>query len=447
LGPLALLKTLRNNPLECWTKAHFEEPIVLGGFPFARVAVVSDPGAIREILVDNAAGYRKSALERRILSSRLRDGLVAADGDAWLRQRRTLAPFFARKMLRQLVPEMARTAERLVERWRGLAADEAIEVKSEMSRVALEVLVRCMFSDALAKRQDEFCAAMTLFFKSCAGFDPFDILGLPDFVPRLTQRRKRSMLEPFDRAFDALVSERRARNRDPEEARDILDAMIVAKDPDTGRAMSEAEIRANVLTFVFAGQETTSTALTWAIYLLSQSQQWHERVAAESRRVLAGAGPLDNAVESLIETRAVIDEAMRLYPPIIGITRCALRPATLAGTAIAPGTMIIVSPYILHRHRRLWNEPDVFDPSRFLDKVQRPIERFSYLPFGAGPRACIGAAFALLEATLVLATIMQHFTLTPVPGQTVWPVQGFTLGIRGGLRMTVRPHEPRLNGA
>jgi cytochrome P450 len=440
LGPVALLKTLRNNPLECWTKAHFEEPVVLGGFPFARVAVVSDPGAIREILVENPSGYSKSALERRILSSRLRAGLVAADGDDWLRQRRTLAPFFARKMLRQLVPEMARTAERLVARWSVLPTDQTIDVKSEMSRVALEVLVRCMFSDALAERQEEFCAAMTLFFKSCAGFDPFDILGLPDFVPRLAQRRKRPMLEPFDRVFDAILSERRAQERDAQDPRDILDAMISAKDPETGLTMSEPEIRANVLTFVFAGQETTSTALTWAIYLLSQSPQWRERVAAESQRVLAGAGALDNAVEALVDTRAVIDEAMRLYPPIIGITRCALREAMLAGFAIAPGTMIIVSPYILHRHCRLWDEADTFDPSRFLDKTHRPIERFAYLPFGAGPRACIGAAFALIEATLMLATIMQHFRLTPVPGQAIWPVQGFTLGIRGGLRMTVQPN-------
>lgn len=173
---------------------------------------------------------------------------------------------------------------------------------------------------------------------------------------------------------------------------------------------------------------------------MSQSPQWRERVAAESQRVLAGAGALDNAVEALIDTRAVIDEAMRLYPPIIGITRSALHAATLAGFAIAPGTMIIVSPYILHRHRRLWDEPDVFDPSRFLDKTRRPIERFAYLPFGAGPRACIGAAFAMLEATLVLATITQHFHLALLPGQTIWPVQGFTLGIGGGLRMTVRPN-------
>jgi cytochrome P450 len=228
-------------------------------------------------------------------------------------------------------------------------------------------------------------------------------------------------------------------------------------------------VKANVLTFFLAGQETTSTALTWAIYLLSQSPEWSERVAAEARRELQGTGfPAEGIADRLVETRAVLDEAMRLYPPIVGITRTASRSTQLAGQQIARNTLIVISPYVLHRHRLLWEDPDLFDPTRFLDRplVSRTsgpgpgrghedpgpgataadgrqnsaakIDRYAYLPFGIGPRMCIGAGFALQEATLVLANVMRSFKLALAPGQTVWP-QRLTLRPRGPLLLRVEP--------
>ncbi len=218
--------------------------------------------------------------------------------------------------------------------------------------------------------------------------------------------------------------------------RDMLGAMLAAKDPQTGQPMTETEVKDNVMTFIFGGQETTSSALTWAIYLLSQSPEWRERVAGEAEDVIGS--PAQGAVDALVQTRAVVEEALRLYPPIVGITRTALRRTELAGRMIERGTMVVISPYVVHRHRLLWRDPDVFDPTRFLPGRSKAIERYAYLPFGVGPRVCIAAGLAVQEATVVLATLMRHFVLDLLPGQSVWPVIDFTMKPRDGLRMTVR---------
>jgi cytochrome P450 len=468
LGPIALLRALARNPIECWTRAHFDEPILMGGFPFARVAVVSEPAAVRKVLVEDPADFRKSALERRILSARLRDGLVAADGEQWASQRRMLAPFFGRKMLMQFAPAMAGAAAAVVARWRR-SAGEVLECKAEMSALALDALMRSIFHDGLGSDHAAMCAAAADYFAAAGRIDPFDVIGLPDVLPRVTHWRTRALLRPFDAA---IARRRRALDEHSLEApRDILGILLAARDPVTGRGMAEAEVKANVLTFFLAGQETTSTALTWALYLLSQSPEWSERVAAEAQRELQGAGsPAEGIADRLVETRAVLDEAMRLYPPIVGITRTASRSTQLAGLGVARNTLIVISPYVLHRHRLLWEDPDLFDPARFLDRPLVPrtsapgpgrrredpgpratdasggrensaakIDRYAYLPFGVGPRMCIGAGFALQEAAIVLATIMGSFKVALAPGQTVWPQQRLTLRPRDPLLLRVAP--------
>ena len=400
LGPLALLKALRTNPLECWTKPHFEEPIVLGRFPFVRYAVVSDPAAIRKILVEDQSAFRKSTIERRVLASRMPNGLVTVDGEQWQRLRRTLAPTFGRSMTGGFAPAIARVAATLVERWQNLSDGGVVEVKAEMSRVALEALVGCIFSEGLGDPK-AVCDATTRYYATCGGLDPFDVLGLPDFVPRFTRLGVRHVLRAFYEAMSAAISERRrSLAAKPNAPRDMLGAMLAAKDPQTGQQMTETEVNDNVMTLIFGGQETTSSALTWAIYLLSQSPEWRERVAKEADDVIGGR--VQDAVDALVQTRAVVEEALRLYPPVIGITRTALRRTELAGHRIERGTMVVISPYLVHRHRLLWRDPEIFDPTRFLPGRSKTIERYTYLPFGVGPRMCIGAALAIQEATVVL---------------------------------------------
>jgi cytochrome P450 len=218
--------------------------------------------------------------------------------------------------------------------------------------------------------------------------------------------------------------------------RDVLTLLLEALDPETQHHMCIAEVRANVLTLIAAGHETTANALSWSLYLLSCSQHWRERVAAEARRELNGS--TEDLAERLPETRATIEEALRLYPPIAALTRVALGDDVLAGQLIARGTMIVIAPYVLHRHRLLWDRPDCFDPARFLGSARAAVDRFAYLPFSGGPRTCIGIAFALQEAAIVLSTVMKHFTLELAEGHKAWPLLRITLRPAGGLPMIIR---------
>ncbi|GEM_PF-26841 len=440
-GPLdliTLLKTLRSNALECWTRAHFEEPIVSGGFPFVPVVVVSDPTAIRQILIEDQSTYQKGRLEQRVLSSRLRNGLVSVDGEQWQRLRRILAPMFARKAIAGFAPQMESAIGALVERWRALPAGSIVEIKAEMLDLALDVLLRCIFAHGIGDAE-AVRTATSRFYLTCGTLDPFDIIGLPDFVPRLTRLRERPIMRAFDEGLNQAIAERR-RNlaASPGVPRDMLEAMLAAKDPETGASMSEPEVKDNVMTFIFGGQETTSSALTWAIYLLSQSPEWRGAVLQEAID-FADASSAE-AAEGLVKTRAVVEEALRVYPPIIAITRTARRSTKIAGHAVKRGTLVVVSPYVLHRHKSLWRDPEIFDPTRFLPAQRDRIARYSYLPFGLGPRLCVGSTLAVQEATLALASLTRHFEFELAPNETVWPVQkNFTLRPRGGLHMKIGP--------
>ena len=437
LGPLALLRVLASNPLEAWTKAHFEKPIVMGGLSIGRVALVSDPAAIRRVLMDNSQNYHKDWLQRRVLSAGLSNGLLTAEGQQWRMQRRALAPLFARRTVLSFSVAMIDAAAALVERLK-LRDGQIEDIAVEATRLTLDVLERTMFSDGLGRSPEEIRLAMKHYFEAIGRLDPFDVLGLPNWVPRLSRWKLRPMLRLFESAIDAIVSTRRRRiAEDPDSVpRDILTLLLEARDPETGEGLSEVEVRANILTFIAAGHETTANSITWSLFLLSKSPEWRRRVQAEADRELDG--DVEGLAERLVETRAVIDEANRLYPPIAAISRAALAPDELAGEPIRRGTMVVIAPYVLHRHRALWADPDAFDPNRFLDGARERIDRFAYLPFGVGPRICIGATFALQEASIVVATVMRHFTLELAPGHAVWPVHRVTVRPSGGLPMIVR---------
>ena len=436
LGPLKLLRVLLDNPLEAWTEAHFNEPIVMGGVPFVRIAVVSEPSAIRRVLLDNSDNYKKDWIQRRILSAGLSDGLLTAQSSQWRKQRRMLAPLFVPKAISRFAVAMIESAQSMVERLdrqRGQSIDLAVEI----TRVSLDVLERTIFSGGLGENPEDIRKGMKNYFEAIGQIDPFDVFGLPASMPRLGRFKARAALRVFDQAMDRLISVRRKQleERPDDVARDLLTLLLQAKDAETGERLSEAEVRSNILTFIAAGHETTANCVTWALFLLSQSPEWRERVRIEADRELDG--DVDGVADRLVETRAVLEEANRLYPPITAISRAASAPDELAGQRIRRGTLIVIAPYVLHRHRLLWSEPDCFDPTRFLGGEREKISRFGYLPFGAGPRVCIGSTFAMQEASIVLATLVRHFRLELEAGHEVWPVQRVSLRPKGGLPMTV----------
>jgi cytochrome P450 len=279
---------------------------------------------------------------------------------------------------------------------------------------------------------------MATYFNTIGKISPLDLIGAPDFIPRFSRLRVRPTLKLFEAAVDQIISDRRRiLAEQPDGAPDdLLSRLLKASDTNSEDGITESEVRSNILTFIAAGHETTANALSWAMFLLSQSPPWRERVAAEADRELAG--PIAGIADRLVETRAVVEEAIRLYPPIAAISRVALDCDDLNGEQVRPGSLIVISPYVLHRHRLLWNCPDAFDPRRFLGRARETMDRFAYIPFGVGPRKCIGSTFSLQEATFVLAAIAKHFTFQLKPGHVVWPILQVTLRPSNGLPMIVR---------
>ncbi len=437
LGPIGLIRALRRNPLECWATQHFEQPVVCGGLPIGHVLLVHEPCSIRHVLLDNAANYRKDRLQRRVLSAGLSEGLLSAEGEQWRVQRKILAPVFARKQVQEFASAMTGAADSLTERWSSLEDGASLDVSAEMAKVTLDVLERTIFSDGFGSGAEVIRVAMATYFNTIGKISPLDVLGVPEFVPRLGRIRLRATLRFFETEVERVISARRRMLAEsPDTApNDLLTHLLQACDSETEQ-ITEAELRSNILTFIAAGHETTANTLSWSMLMLSQSPQWRRRVEAEVDREMAAvdAGLSDR----LVETRAVIEETIRLYPPIAAISRVALDNDELGGERVRRGSLIVISPYVLHRHQLLWDRPGVFDPGRFLGIDRSRIDRFAYLPFGVGPRKCIGSTFALQEATLVLATIVRNFVFEPAPGHTTWPTLRVTLRPANGLPMMIR---------
>ncbi|HEY8565593.1 MAG TPA: cytochrome P450 [Beijerinckiaceae bacterium] len=434
LGLFEFLRRVRANPLATWAPEHFEKPIVAGDGPLGRITVVSDPAAIRTILVDEASRYRKDELQRRVLNPGLGQGLLMAEGEEWRLQRRTLAPLFNPRTVASFAPAMGESAERLVRRWRRRGSGQVLDVALEMTRVTLDVLERTIFTQGLSRDPDALGRAITRYFEALGPVDPLDLFGLPGWIPRIGRFRARPAIRYFEEVVGELIAARRRRLGE-EAPRDLLTLLLEAADPETGRGLSDVEVAANIVTFIGAGHETTANALTWSLYLLSQDVVARERVEAEADAVL-GDGPVTvEALPQLAFTRAVLEESMRLFPPVPFMSRSPIQDERLGELKVPRRSLVVIAPYVLHRHRRLWDEPDAFRPERFLPENRGAIDRFAYLPFGAGPRVCIGASFSIQEATIILATIARAARLALADDRPVMPLHRVTLRPEGGVAM------------
>jgi cytochrome P450 len=442
------LGALRRNPLECWSEDFFCDPISRVSLPIGQVFVLNDPAAIKHVLVDNVANYRKDPLQRRVLSAGLADGLLSAEDKRWEVQRRTLAPLFSARTVRSLSKDMQRAVDQLTQRWLSFSSGAVVDVAAEITLLTLNVLALTIFSDGLQSDPDEFRLSMTEYFRVAGRIGLLDLLGAPDFVPRPGRWRIKPTLDYFEGIIDDLIQTRRqALERNAAACRDdLLTLLLRALDPATGQPMTLTEVRSNILTFLSAGHETTANTLTWSLFLLSQSDHWRSRVKEEAEREFSG--PEEGRLDRLVVARAVIDEALRLYPPIAALSRSAKGTDRIANHDLKAGALIVIAPYVLHRHRRLWHQPDVFDPGRFLGEAKRSIERFAYLPFGVGPRICIGSSFALQEATIALSSLIHRFEFQLERAPEVWPLMTVTVRPAHGLPMRITPNpglaaEPR----
>ncbi|MBV8456523.1 MAG: cytochrome P450 [Acetobacteraceae bacterium] len=421
LRPLSLpafLRAVRTNALGIWPEAAYEQEAMEQSILGRRTILLNQPDAIHRVLVENHENYRRSPASIRILRPITGNGLLLAQGEDWRLQRRTVAPALTPRVLPLLMPHVAAVAQETVAFLR-LQAGRDCDLLAAMQVAALEVAGRSMFSMEMRELGPGLRALIQEFGQRCSHPTLLDLL-LPPSVPTprdlVRWRFKLRWMRYVERIMEARLAVPTAA-----EARDLFDLLLEARDPESGKGFSREQLRDQVATLMLAGHATTAETLFWALTLLS-------RVAAEQELVAAEVGAVDlspegaaAALPTLVRTRAVISEALRLYPPAFAIARAAIAADRAAGIDIAPGTVLLIAPWVLHRHRRLWRDPTVFDPSRFMPDAPQP-PRFAYLPFGAGPRVCVGAQFALAEATLVLAALIQNFEIAMDPTEVVLPV-------------------------
>ncbi len=408
---------MQNNALAIFPPQAFEEDVVFREFFGRRQIIMSRPAGIQRILVDNPGNYRRTAAGIRILRPLLGRGLLLSTGDDWRHQRRTLAPAFAPRTMPILAGHVARAAGAATARLEA-ACNAPVDLLAAMQFLALEIAGASMFSLEMERYGAELRGLIKRYAAHLGRPSLLDFL-LPPSIPSPRDvarwRFRRHWLDLIRR----IIAARRGQGS-AGAPRDLFDLLSTARDPESGALFPPDRLADQVATMIVAGHETTAVALFWSLYLLASAPAIQERLAAEVGPLDLGPDRAAAALPRLVYTRAVVHEALRLYPPAFTLARQAIRADIAGGIPVPARTVVLIAPWVLHRHRLLWAEPDAFDPGRFLPDAPPP-DRFAYLPFGIGPRVCIGAQFALTEAVLVLATMIQAFHIERADDLPVTP--------------------------
>jgi cytochrome P450 len=400
--------------------------------------LITNPDDVRHVLQDNARNYHKSPLYDK-LRMFLGNGLLTSEDDFWLRQRRIAQPAFHRQRMTALASVMASAARDAAARWQPFASTgQPVDVDEEMMRLTRTVVVRALLGADLGPFTSTIDQAWTTINEHIG--ESFWSLGF-DTLPTPKYRRFKAARAVLRGAVDHVIAERR-RNPHGDDVGGELLSMLMARDEETGETMTDEQLRVEVTTFLLAGQETTSLALTWTWCLLSQHPQARQRLEDELDGVLKGRPPEYSDLVNLPYLRMVVDESLRLYPPAWGFSRQALAEDRLGGFRLPRGWLAFVIPYVLHRLPAFWPNPDQFDPERFLPERSADRPKFAYIPFGAGPRQCIGNQFALIETQLSVATFAQSYRLHLPPGHRADPWPLITLRPRFGMPMLIELRTP-----
>jgi cytochrome P450 len=431
--PLSLfqfLRVLRDDVLATYRAEAYTADILERRLFWSRTFFVNEPGAIKHVLLDNAANYHKTEITRRLLEPGLGRGLLTSEGETWRRHRRIMAPSFDHRSIVSYAPIMTEIAEKLLGDWDAMPARAEVDIATAMMHATLLIISRTMFSSDSDGMVDLVENGVHR-YQATVRPGLVDMLGLPRWLS--SAYRAGVILTEFDKEIDRLIGARgRAGDAQP---KDLLARLIAARDEETGGGMTAQEVRDQVVTIFMAGHETTAVALTWTWYLLSLHPAVEAKLHAELATMLGGRTPRHEDLAKLPYTRMVIEEAMRLYPPAHTLSRVARVDDEVLGHRIRKGEQILIVPWLVHRHAKLWKEPLRFDPERFAPEHTARRHRFAYIPFGAGPRICIGAAFAMAEAMLILATIAQRYRLRLKPGFPVETQGLITLRPRHGMHM------------
>jgi cytochrome P450 len=409
----AFLRAIRENALTIWPEAayhdDFTERRLLGG----KQVLLNTPDAIHHVLVDNDSNYRRSPASIRILRPLIGNGLLLSMGEAWRLQRRTIAPALAPRVIPLLCRHiMAATEEAL-----DTLDQQSMNLQAFLQTLTLDIAGRSMFSLETRKYGAAMRTLLTEFGERHARPHLFDML-LPAAIPTLRDWRRARFSKRWMHLIETMMHERTASPNPDEAPRDLFDLLTAARDPETGAGFSPAELRDQVATLILAGHETTAVTLFWACMLLARSESTQHWLADE----LSGIDLTEPGVQSrLIRTRAVVNETLRLFPAAYALVRAAILPDQIGSLNLPRGSVVMIAPWVLHRHHALWTDPGAFDPARFMPDAPPP-PRFAFMPFGAGPRICVGAQFAMAEAILVLASLLQRFHIALDDPRPVMPV-------------------------
>ena len=412
------LRAIRTNALTMWPEAAYEQEARTRRMFGRTYMLLNSPAAIHRVLVENHTNYRRSPASVRILRPITGVGLLLSEGDDWRLQRRTIAPALAPRVMPMLARHIASVTRETIERLAG-AVNQPVDLLAEMEQTALEIAGRSMFSLEMRQFGAELRARIMEYGLRWARPHLMDLM-LPSSVPTIRDLFRRRFQRRWMRFMDEIMRVRMAMPP-PAEARDLFDLLRAVRDPETDRGFTHDQLRDQTATMMLAGHATTAVTLFWALTLLCGAPAEQQRIAAEAKELDLGPDGAADALARLVYTRAVISEALRLFPPAFTLARAAIGADRAGDIDIRAGAILMIAPWVLHRHRRLWRDPERFDPSRFLPDAPPPA-RFAYLPFGAGPRVCVGAQFALAEATLVLAALVREFEVTLDESRPVLPV-------------------------
>jgi unspecific monooxygenase len=418
LSGRVIAKALRDNALLAFPPEAFEEDVVYRRFFGRQQIILNRPAGIHHILVENPDNYRRTPATMRMLRPLLGNGLLLSEGEDWKHQRRTVAPAFAPRTMPLLARHVARAAQAAVANL-AASAERRVDLLATVQSLALEIAGTSMFSLAMERYRPELRDLITGYTAGLGRPSLLDFL-LPLAIPSPRDLARRRVRRRWVALIGRIIAERRGK-ASAEVPRDLFDLLSTARDPETGAPFLAENLVDQVATLIAAGHETTGVALFWSLWLVAAAPAVQEQLAAEGERLDLGPDNAAEVLPRLVYTRAVVQEALRLYPPAFTIVRLAKHADDAGGIQVPAGAIVFIAPWALHRHRRLWSQPEVFDPARFLPGVPVP-DRFAYLPFGIGPRVCIGAQFALTEATLVLAAMIKAFHIERADDQPVMPV-------------------------
>jgi cytochrome P450 len=430
LAPALVRNPLRTVP----AKVYQDDILLVRPRPGVTVAWITAPALVEQVLLRDADKVDKSQVEKRVFDASLANSILISDGADWRWQRRALAPLFRVADIQAHVPAMATAARSQIERWRHDATTGLRAIDGDMLRATYDVILATMLVGGRPAEAETILKAGNDYLSRVSWEVAYALLRLPTWLPHPATRQMRRAANALRTAVSAIVARRRAEGGSPT---DLLGRLLAARHPDTGAPMPDALVVSNLLTLLEAGHETTAKALTWTLYLLARAPGWQQRVHDEVRAV-AGDRPIDaTMIEQLVITQRVLKEAMRLYPPAPVMARRPTQDLDIGGHTVPADSQIVIPIFAIHRHRKLWTDPDRFDPDRFLPTAEAGRPRTQYMPFGGGPRVCIGATFAMIEATVLLAEFVRAARFTWDGRHLPEPISRITLRPAGGMPLGV----------